>query len=69
MGAGKAVEGVARNGFPSAAPSEGFNLFGWLAPFALFPRLDLGFCYRRTVSEAERLIARFHDVAVMRQPV
>ena len=66
---GDFLRGIARNRIPSAAPSEGFNLLGWLAPFALLPRLDLGFCYRRTVSEAERLIARFHDMAVMREPI
>ena len=66
---GDFLRGIARNRIPSAAPSEGFNLLGWLAPFALLPRLDLSFCYRRTVSEAERLIARFHDVVVMRQPI
>ena len=69
MGAGKAVEGAARNGFPSAAPSERFNLFVRRAPFALLPRLDLRLRDRRTMPEAERFIARLHDMAVMRQSI
>ena len=55
--------------FPGRPSSERFLLLDWLASFALFPRLDLGFGYRSAVSEAERFIARLNDMAVMRQPV
>src|ERR1035437_6213082 len=55
--------------FPARSPSELFYLLVRLAPFALFACLDLRLRDRRTMPEAERLIARLHDMAVMRQPI
>ena len=55
--------------FPARPSLERFNLLGRLALLTLLSRLDLGFGCRRAVPEAERLIACFHDVAMMRQPI
>ena len=59
-------------GFQARPSSERLNLLGrfaLLALLALLSRLELGLGCRRAVAEAERLIARLHDMAVMRQPI
>lgn len=54
--------------FPTRPRSERI-CFGWISPLALLPCLDPRLGSGRAVPEAKRLVARFHDMAVMRQPV
>ena len=72
---GKGAKGVARSGFPPACgASEWFVqllLCGRsLAVFAgTLPSLDARLGSHGAVSESVRLVARLHDVTVVRQPV
>ena len=56
--------------FPSVVDSEWFvRWFGFTSFATLLPRFDAGFSYRAAMLETIRLVAGFHNMAVMRQPI